>query len=68
LGPGIDGLLKALGNQTLANPTDGTKAAPQGSDDLVIGALPSGRGIRQQQDAGMGELAGRRFPDRDQAL
>lgn len=68
LEPGVERLLEALGDQALAHATDGTEADPQGGDDLVIGAFPSGRAVRQQQDAGVGEPAGRCLAHRNQVF
>ena len=68
LRPGVERPFEPLGDQALADPTDGADADPQSGDDLVIRALLPGRGVRQQEDPGVGEPPGRRLAGRDQVL
>jgi hypothetical protein len=65
---GVEGSGESLGNQPLADTPDCAEADPQGSDDLLVGLFCSRSGIRQQEDAGMGELAGGALADRNQAF
>src|SRR5205807_1952633 len=59
---------EAARDQTLADATDGTQANVHGGDSLGIGAFRSRSGVRQQEDARVGELAGRCLADRNQVL
>jgi hypothetical protein len=55
---GGEGGGESLGNQPLADAPDRAEADAQGGDDLLVGMFRSRRSVRQQQNAGMGELAG----------
>src|SRR5262245_50451575 len=56
--------LQPLGDELLAHPGDGARANAKGSNDGVVAvAWPVGD-IGQQEDAGVGQLAGRRLPRR----
>ncbi len=55
---GVEGGGESLGHQPLADAPDRAEADAQGGDDLLVGMFRSRSGIRQQQNAGMGELAG----------
>jgi hypothetical protein len=55
---GVEGGGESLGNQPLADAPDRAEADAQGGDDLLVGMFRSPSGIRQQENAGMGELAG----------
>jgi hypothetical protein len=65
---GVEGLWQTRSDQTLADAADRADADTQGRDDLVVGVFPSHGGIRQQEDAGMGELTGRPLPDGNQVF
>jgi hypothetical protein len=45
---GMERPCKSFGDQALADTTDGADADPQSGDDLVIGVLLFGSGVRQQ--------------------
>jgi hypothetical protein len=68
LRPGVECPCEPLGDQALADSTDGADADPQSGDDLVIGVLIPSRGVRQQEDPSVCELPGSGFTDRDQVL
>ena len=54
--------MESLGDEPLPDASDGPRAGAEDGDDLVIeGALPL-RVVRQQEDACMGQLAGRGLP------
>jgi hypothetical protein len=59
LGLVVQSSSEALGDEPLADAGDGPWADAQGGDDLVVGALQAGRGVGQQEDAGVGQLASR---------
>lgn len=52
------GEIHPLGNQLPTNPGNRPQADAQGRDDLLIGAFLAAGIVRQQEDAGMGQLAG----------
>jgi hypothetical protein len=58
LRPGVQGRRETGGDQAAADTAHRADADAEGSDDLVVGVRPRG-GVRQQEDAGVGELAGR---------
>src|SRR5208282_737830 len=58
--------LKPLRDKTLSDTSNGSPADPQSSDDVVIGPQGSRGRVCQQEDASMGEFAGRTLPCRDQ--
>jgi hypothetical protein len=64
----VQGRRQALRDQPLADTTDGTNAHAQGSDDLVIGVVLARGGIRQQEDAGVGDPACCAFADGNEAF
>jgi hypothetical protein len=73
VGPGrlavaVDGSSKALGDETLANPGDGPLADAQGGADVVVRPPWAEGVVGQQEDAGVGQLAGRRLAGGHQAL
>ena len=55
------GEVHALGDQLLADTGYRPQAGAQSRDDLLIGVCLSAGVVRQQQDAGMGQYAGRRL-------
>jgi hypothetical protein len=61
-----DGDIHALGDQVLADAGYGPPAGAQRGDDLVIGAFVPEGVVGQQEDAGMGQFAGRRLTAGDQ--
>jgi hypothetical protein len=60
----IHGGRQTLGDELLAHPGDGARANAKSSDDGVVAVARSIGDIRQQQDAGVGQFAGRRLPRR----
>jgi len=67
LRPGVECPCESLGDQALADSTDGADADPQSGDDLVIGTLLTG-GVRQEEDPSVCELPGCGLADGDQVL
>jgi len=68
LGFAVEGRGQSLGDEALADPGNGPGSHPQRGDDGVI-ALPGAEGVvGQQEDAGVGQLAGRRLARRHPAL
>lgn len=59
LRPGVQGHRETGGDQAPADAADGTHADAEGSDDLVVGVPIRGVGVRQQENARVGEPAGR---------
>jgi hypothetical protein len=57
-----------LGNQPLADAPNRADADVQGGDDFLVGIFRLRSGIRQQEDAGMSELAGGALTDRNQTF
>ena len=53
------GEVHSLGDQLPTDTGDGPRADVQGRDDLLVGVLPAEGVVGQQEDAGMGQLAGR---------
>jgi hypothetical protein len=68
LRPGVQGRREPGGDQAAADTADGTDADAEGSDDLLVGVPAAYRGVRQQEDAGVGESAGSPFPGGDQVF
>jgi hypothetical protein len=68
LGPVVEGRFEPFGDEPLADPSHGLRAGAQGRDDVLVGVGPSVRGIREQEDAGMGQLAAGRLALGDQPL
>lgn len=62
------GEIHPLGDQLLADPGDRPQTSAQSRDDLFIGLFFPGGVVGQQEDAGMGQLAGGRLPAGDQLL
>jgi hypothetical protein len=61
-----EGHVEALGDQLPPDAGDGPWAGAQGGDDLVIGALAAEGIVGEQEDAGVGEFAGRSLTPGDQ--
>ena len=59
LPPALDGDVHARGDQVLADAGDGSRAGAQRGDDLLIGAFVPEGIVGQQEDAGVGQFAGR---------
>ena len=57
--PAQQGEFHSLGDQLLADTGDGPQAGTQRRDDLLIGVFLAVAIIGQQQDAGVGQFAGR---------
>ncbi len=68
LPPAQQGEVHSLGDQLLADTGDGPQAGAQRSDDLFIGVFLAVAVIGQQQDAGVGQFAGRRLAAGDHLL
>jgi hypothetical protein len=68
LGPGVEGGLEALSDQSLAHPFDRPHAGAEDVDDVRVSSLLARGGIRQQEDAGVGQPAGRPLTYGDQPL
>jgi hypothetical protein len=73
VGPGWLGLAthggrQPLGDELLTHPRDGAWANAKGSDDGVVAVAWSVGDIRQQQNAGVGQFAGRRLSRRHHSL
>jgi hypothetical protein len=68
LRPGVEGRLEARGDQALAHPFDRPHAGAEGSNDVRVGALLPRGGVRQQEDARVGQPAGRSLANGDQPL
>jgi hypothetical protein len=62
LPPAQQGGIHSLGDQLLADTSDRPQTGAQGRDDLLIGVFHSEGIVGQQEDAGMGQFAGRRLP------
>jgi hypothetical protein len=54
-----EGGIQALRDQLLADAGDGPRAGAQGGDDVLVGVLVAAGVVGQQEDAGVGQLAGR---------
>jgi hypothetical protein len=67
LRPGIQGRREACGDQTPADTADSADADAEGRDNLIVGACSRGS-IRQQEDASVGEFAGRALSDGNQVF
>jgi hypothetical protein len=68
LGSGDEGGRQPLGDEALPHPLDGSQAGALGGDDGLVAAVLARGGVRQQQDAGVGELTCRPLAGRDQML
>jgi hypothetical protein len=55
------GGVEALGDQLAADARDGPRAGPQGGEDLLVGVLLAAGIVGEQEDAGVGQFAGRRL-------
>jgi hypothetical protein len=64
----VQGRRKTGGDQTPPDTADRAEANPQSGDELVVGGLRTRGGVRQQEEAGLGELAGRPLPDGHQVF
>jgi hypothetical protein len=66
LRPGVQGRRQTGGDQPPADTTDGAKADAEGRDDLVVGVRSTCGRVRHEEDAGMGQPAGRSLPSGNQ--
>ena len=68
LAPATEGGVEPLGDEALADAGDRADPDPQRGDDLLIGVFVPERIIGEQEDAGMGQLAGCRRAAGNQLL